>query len=669
MKTILTKYIDNTNILAKTIIFILGVVIFFGYWEFFGVSNAIVGFLVVNATTMLFHKDLTANPVKNIFKFLFIYLFIGICTFLASFNIYLGFFINFFSIFFMVYTLFYDFKTPILPPFLLCYLILLRHPVTIGELPIRLLCLGIGAIFLILSQLIINRHRSRNGLRANLVGLVKEISIKIDSLINNENIRYDDVNVEKYIDKIVTIINERKDDSFYIDNIDSIRLNFALYIERLNYSLDELYHPADDELYKKFLKDLSRLMDKISRFIETQDAVYLATLEIDEFISKYEVLLSSNYSAYEIIQNMSMLKFSLSNFVKEKEKNIHKSKIRHFIPLPDIAIIKNIITLNFNLKSLKFTYAFRLSFLIAGSYFVVKFLNIPFGYWITVTLFAVVQPYTESSKERFLLRFRGTIVGIVIFLIITLFIPYVPVKIIIFLLLYYMYLFIKGYDNKMACVTSMILGLFSLLGENAYQTTFYRFIYMAIGIAIGYLGTKFLFPYSTLDSLRNFTKNYFNLSKDTITYAFNRKIDDELLKELNDRLLKGKLYEDKILLNNSKNNIDYIKDFTYNQRILMNNIYFLFYSLHNNPIDDETLNIFKMQLNDMYKTSSRSHVNYDEEAFLKEMRLEIKNSFNTIDSYQSKLILVNLYRIYLRLEISKNLGERIKTIIFTYHHK
>lgn len=230
-----------------------------------------------------------------------------------------------------------------------------------------------------------------------------------------------------------------------------------------------------------------------------------------------------------------------------------------------------------------------------------------------------------------------------------------------------MYLFINGYDNKMACITAMILGLFTLLGDNAYQTTFYRFIYMSIGIIIGYLGTKYLFPYSTLDSLRSFTRNYFNLSKETITYAFNSKIDDGLFKELNDRLLKGKLYEDKILLNNSNNNISYIKDFTYNQRILMNNIYFLFYSLYDNPIDNETLNIFKIQLNDMCKTSSRSHIDYDEEAFLKKMRLEIKNSFNTIDSYQNKLILVNLYRIYLRLEISKNLGERIKIIIFTYY--
>ena len=669
MKAIMTKFnIDNKNLFAKTLIYILGIIIFFGYWEFFGVSNAIIGFLIVNAATMLFHKDLTAKPLRNILKFLFIYFFIGICTFISSYNIYLGFFVNFFCIFFMVYTLFYDFKTTILPPFLLSYLILLRHPVTMNELPTRLLCLGIGSLFIVVSQLIINHNRSKKALRANLIGLVKEISLKIDALINNKDIRYDYVNVEKYIDNIVNILNERKDSRFCMENIDSIRLNFALYVERLNYSLDELYHPANDKIYKKFLKDLSTLMDKIIRFIETEDAIYLLILEIDEFTEKYETFLSFNYSAYELIQNMSMLKFSLSNFAKEKENCKCKSKISYFIPIPDMSMFKNILTLNFNFKSLKFTYAFRLSFLIAGSYFVVKFLNIPFGYWITITLFAVIQPYTENSRQRFLLRFRGTIIGIIIFMIITLFVPILSIKIVIYLLLYYMYLFFKNYDNKMACITPIVLGIFTLLGDNAYETTLYRFIYMAIGILIGYLGTKYLFPYNTLDSLKNFTKSYFNLSKDTITYAFNNKIDEELFKELNDRLIKGKLYEDKILLNNGSNNVKYIKDFTYNQRILMNNIYFLFYSLYKTPIDDSVLNQFKKELTDIYKVNSRDYIEYDEETFLKQIRIKNKNNFNSIDSYQGKLVLINLNRIYSRLQISKDLGERIKIIIFTFYN-
>ena len=324
--------IDTNNVIPKTLIYVLGIVMFFSYWHFFGVSNAIVGFLIVNVSAMLFQKDLTSSPFKNIIKFLLIYLFIGVFSFLAAYNIYIGFFINFFTIFFMVYTLFYDFKTTILPPFLLSYLILLKDPVSITALPVRLLGLVIGAFFLIASQFILNHNRSEKDLRNNLIGLVKEISLKIDALINNKDIRYDYVNVEKYIDNIVTIINERKDNFFYMGNVDNIRLNFALYVERLNYSLDELYHPANDKIYKKFLKDLEKVMNKIIKFIETEDAIFLLMLEIDELTEKYQNVLSSNYSIYEIIQNMAMLKFSLSNF--ENETKNRKFKISNYIPLP-----------------------------------------------------------------------------------------------------------------------------------------------------------------------------------------------------------------------------------------------------------------------------------------------------------------------------------------------
>ena len=658
--------IDTNNVIPKTLIYVLGIVMFFSYWHFFGVSNAIVGFLIVNVSAMLFQKDLTSSPFKNIIKFLLIYLFIGVFSFLAAYNIYIGFFINFFTIFFMVYTLFYDFKTTILPPFLLSYLILLKDPVSITALPVRLLGLAIGAFFLIASQFILNHNRSEKDLRNNLIGLVKEISLKIDALINNKDIRYDYVNVEKYIDNIVTIINERKDNFFYMGNVDNIRLNFALYVERLNYSLDELYHPANDKIYKKFLKDLEKVMNKIIKFIETEDAIFLLMLEIDELTEKYQNVLSSNYSIYEIIQNMAMLKFSLSNF--ENETKNRKFKISNYIPLPKSLKLKNIMHLNFNFKSLKFTYAFRLSFLIAGSYFAVKFLNIPFGYWITITLFAVIQPYAENSKQRFLLRFKGTIIGIIIFMIITFFIPYLPIRVAIYLSLYYIYLFLNQYDSKVACITPIVLGVFVLLGDNAYQTTFYRFIYMAIGILIGYLGTKYLFPYNTIDSLKNFIKCYINLSEETITYAFKKNIDENLLKELNNRLLQGKLYEDKIMLNNSNNNIKYVKDFAYNQRILMNNIYFLFYSLYKTPFDEKAINKFKKQLEHMYKTNSRYYINYDEEIFLRKVKSINKNTINKVESFEGKLILINLYRIYSRFQISKNLAERINIIFFVFYN-
>ena len=204
----------------------------------------------------------------------------------------------------------------------------------------------------------------------------------------------------------------------------------------------------------------------------------------------------------------------------------------------------------------------------------------------------------------------------------------------------------------------MALGLFSMLGHTFYQAALFRFTYITIGVIIGYFATKYIFPFSTKDAIKNFSKSYYDLSKEMLTFGFNNEINETLLKELNNKLLLGKLYEDKLLLNNSENNIQYVKDYAYNQRILMNNIYFLFYSLYKKPISPSSLNKFKDEINRIYEGCSLVSIDYDEETLLKQIKDNIKNSFSHIRSYDGKLISINLYRIILRLEISRNLREK-----------
>ncbi len=317
---IIKNKINTNNLGAKTLIYLLGVIVFFTFWYLFGTTNALIGFVLIHASIMLFDKDLTANPIKNIFKFAFTYFCVGIFNFIATENIYLGLFINFSVIFFICYGFFYNLKISIWMPFIFTYLILLHNCVTISELPIRLIGLSCGSLFIMGSQFIINKHKAKHSLKCNLISLVKEISMKIEALINNKDYKKKYSNTEKYIDKIITIINDRRDDIFYLNNLDNIRLNFALYIERLNFSIDELSHDTSDNLYIKFLLDLSIVINNINRFIETEKSSNVLISEIDTFTRNYGELLSYNYSAYEIIQNMSMLRFSLINFANNKGK-------------------------------------------------------------------------------------------------------------------------------------------------------------------------------------------------------------------------------------------------------------------------------------------------------------------------------------------------------------
>lgn len=276
-------------------------------------------------------------------------------------------YINIVVIFFIAYAFFYDLKTSVWSPLILTYLILLVNPVKSSvDFPKRLIALALGSLFLIITQLIINHHRARHDLRSNLIDLVKEISIKIDILINNKNFPYDYVHIEKYMDKILSIVNDRRDNIFYLNKRDNIRLNFALYIERLNYFLDEVVHSLDKQCsYGKLIN------------------------EIDLFAKDYQKLLNYNYSAYEIIQNMSMLKFAVVNFANNKGKE--KTNITNYFKISKILIIKDVIKLNFNFKSLRFAYAFKFAFLLSASFFFAKFFHLQFGYWITATLFAVLH--------------------------------------------------------------------------------------------------------------------------------------------------------------------------------------------------------------------------------------------------------------------------------------
>lgn len=650
--------IDKKTFISKSIIYVLAITTFFAFWDFLGADNAFVGVAIVHGATMLFDTDLTASPLKNIAKFFVIYLYIGIFPFLASLNIYIGLFINFFALFFITYSLVYDLKKSIWAPFVLGYLFLLINPIPITALPKRLIGLSLGSLFLVLTQLIINRNKSQNKLRKTLKLLVREVSNKINLLIENKELDQNDSNVRTYIETIVNTINERKSTNLYINNIDNIRLNFALYIERLNYSLHDLEHNLDDDLYRAFLMDLSLLLEDFLLFIEDDKADEKLILEIELFTSSYEKLLNYNYSTFEIIQNMSMLKFSIKNFNDSKSKDKNLFNLNTYLNLPKKLKLKNIFKFDFTTTSLRFTYAFRLSFLISVSCFIVGFFKIPFGNWITMTLYAVVQPYAETSKERFTQRFIGTVGGIALFVIITLAFHSPYIKIILFLALYYIYMFLKDYDKKIICITAIVLGVFFMLGKNPYEAVLYRFLFMTLGIVIGYLGTKYIMPFDNKTSLRNFTNQYYKLSEDMLRLGLNHKCDYELLEQLSDKIFVSKLLEDKIILNNSNLDIENINQFIYNQRTLNNNIYFLFFYLFNLPNKDKIINDFKSKLNFIYEVNIKEE--YDEDIFVKELKDKIKTNFDSLEDSTYKIISINIYRILLRFKISNSLEKKIR---------
>ncbi|MGG7078152.1 FUSC family protein [Clostridium sardiniense] len=646
MKTLL-----KSTIFLKTIIYFLGLIVFFSYWHIFGVCNACVGVTVVKGSITLLNKDLTGNPIKNSITFLIVFLYIGLFSYLAALNIYIGLFINFFTLFILTYNFVSNLNQSIWIPFVFGYLYLLVKPVSYTELPKRLIALGIGSFFIIITQYILNRNSSKDKIKKNLLLLVDAISDKINYLIDGKDLTNKKFNVLDYIHNIITAIYNRRTSYFYIDEQDSILLNLSLYIENLNYSIRNI-EPNDINIEsKKFLKDLYILIGNLTNFIESKKSSSLLINEIDKFINVYKESFKNNYTFFNIIENLRLLKFSLNN-LSYYNLTDYKDRLNPF------KRIKSSLKLNFNKNSLKFTYAFKLSFLLSISYFLVEFFNIPQGKWITFTIFSLVQPYIETSQKRFGGRFKGTVLGIILFSIIDILLPYTTIKILIFIILYYIFTISKDYTLKMLCTTTVGIGVFSMITSAPAKGDFYRFIFMAIGTFIAYLGTKYIFPYSLKDALKRLTKSYYLLGIDMIKDILNDNINIDLAYKFNEKLMISKLYESKIIINNSTINLNEINKFLYNQRALNNDIYFIFFSIFNNEINKCDLltlrNNVTLIINDTSISSNDKYLSLDS--------IDTTKDFESIKDSEEKLIYITIYRIIKRLKISNGLINDLNNI-------
>lgn len=639
MKTLL-----KNTIFLKTIIYFLGLIVFFSYWYILGTCNAFVGVVIVKGAITLLNKDLTGNPIKNSITFMIVFLYIGLFSYLASLNIYLGLFINFFSLFILTYNFVSNLNQSIWIPFVLGYLYLLVKPIAYSKLPERLIALLIGSFFIIITQFILNRNSSKDTIKNNLLLLTDAISDKINYLIKDTKLVTKKFNILDYINNIVTAIYNRRTSYFYIDERDSIILNLTLYIENLNYSIKCINSDDINAKSKIFLMDLSILINTLTKFIDSQNSPYLLTSKIDEFIAKYKESMKYNYSLYNIIENVKLLKFSLNNLAYYK-LNDYKDRLNPF------KRIKNSLKLNFNKDSLKFNYAFKLSLLLSSSYFLVELLKIPQGKWITFTIFSLVQPYIETSKKRFSGRFEGTIFGIILFSIIDIFIPYSNLKIFIFIILYYIFTISKSYPLKMMCTTTVGIGVFSMITNEPTRGGFYRFIFMSIGTFIAYLGTKYIFPYSLKDALKRLTKSYYLLGLDMIKDILNDNIDKDLAYKFNEKLLLSRLYESKIIMNNSTIKLNDVNKFLYNQRILNNNIYFIYFSIFHGEIDNKALITLRYNINlTMNNTFTSYNSNYVSPDLINTSKI-----FKSLKENDENLIYINTYGIIKRLKISKSL--------------
>lgn len=175
------KFIENTRMFFIILLFVKV------FEVIFGSNNSLVGVSILIAILILKYEDLTENFWGNLFKILFVNVVSGIFTYLATNNIYLGIALNFLALFTITYMFTSKMNKMMVIPFGLQYLFMLYSPVVGYDFIKRLIELGVGAILVMIVQLITYRNSNKNK-EENKIGLNNDN-------VNKYNIKYKFINI------------------------------------------------------------------------------------------------------------------------------------------------------------------------------------------------------------------------------------------------------------------------------------------------------------------------------------------------------------------------------------------------------------------------------------------------------------------------------------------
>ncbi|WP_231277002.1 FUSC family protein, partial [Clostridium botulinum] len=479
-------------IISKTILFVLIVSFIIAFQKIFGIENTLIGVTVITATLMLLEEDLTVSPFKYFIYFMGINLLLGVLAFVASLNLWLGIVVNFIAMFIIGFLFCYDLKSNLYIPFGLQYLFMLSMPVLKNQFVGRLISLVFGAAFIVVIQLIFNKHRLTKASNKIVESILEKIINKLQ-LISDKNLDTDiDSEIEKEIKQIKKLIYSKKKDGFYLTESGRINLGIVSLLESINLSINDLRNDYKENSLQEILQYLNNKIKILYEYKKNVEKLNIIKKEVKENLSYKSY---NNLSEKKILINLDILcDYFVQLYNLENQNYIDKTN-----PVPSEFNVMNVLKRNFTANSLKFSYAFRLAICVTISIFIMDYFKIHEARWMAYTVFSIVQPYSEHSKIKSLQRLKGTLIGGIIFIVLFSIFKDPIIRSVIVIGAGYIDGYNTTYDKKMICVTISALGTAAVTASIG-SILGYRILFVLLGLVVALMANKFILPYTLKDS-------------------------------------------------------------------------------------------------------------------------------------------------------------------------
>ena len=574
---------------------VLSVVLMGLYKTIFGVENTVIGLIIAMASYAFLRLDLTSYPIYKSMIFLILNLFLAISAYISAINPFVGLIINFLILFTVSFIYTTEFKNVISYIFLLLYVYMWEYPISLDELPRRLVAMGGGVFIIIGIHILFNRRNFRRNSNNIIIKSIRNIQKEIYHIINESYEEKENIYIDSELRKLLVLIKCRNNNKFIGNNKDDIYFNIVLILERINSIINKVgkvNSKSKDVI--DYLNSLNHDLENITLFLERK--VECINEEKDD-LSKPSTINNWTEKEYAFLEECTelirLLEKNINNLYEYSRKKPRK-RIKVKFNLKELLIGNS----SLKMKHLRVAYSLKLAIAVSLIMFIVDLFKIPQGRWIVTSVYVVIQPYEEETLTKAIKRFKGTIIGVIIYISIFTFFPHIiPLELLLLILMFF-YFVQKDYDKKVVCTALMTLS-FGLSRSTVGSLAFYRFLFVIIGIAIALGVNKIIFPQSVKNSIYDLKERYLELTNKLLyelkSILYEEKYNENTIKLLLDcNLIESKLMENKLIAENLE-----FKDLVYKQSVILSKIrcLILFINYSNWGISSKHINVDKNLLN------------------------------------------------------------------------
>ena len=614
-------------VISKSVTFIFVVVYVVLFKLIFGDENSLVGVTTITAALMFLGKDLTLSPVRNASRLILLNLFIGIATMLAASNIWLGIIINFITLFIISYLLCYNLESPMYFPFTLQYLFLLSSPVSIEQIPKRLIALAFGGIFVIILQLIVNKNRISKSGNKILLNVCDSILSRIEFLKNNSQKDTTNDGIEANINAFRKMVYDKREVDYYLTEEGRIKLNLSVALENIYTILSAVKEPLNVLFILNKLECLTHETKSILEGKESEKDLYD---DMNIFLSECREKNIDDLMTLQILDSTILLVDAMYELNNLKEENYNLVKQVESIPQ-----YKNDSLFRYmrsDHKSFRFCYAMRVAITITLGAFITDFFRLSEGRWIMFTILSLVNPLYEVSKSKVMHRVIATILGGILVTVLFYIFEDMTTRTIILMLAGYINSYISQYKYNMILVTVSAIGSAAMVG-NVGGLTLSRITFVVIGALMAIIANKYIFPYKLEDSNKELEKIHTLSVLEMLREIYNVAEGIKKPHSIKNLLIVTSLVEEKLKLNNQILHDSHYEELVKERRFLVANIYELYIWIIRAKVKPEYVKYVLSEINIL--------ISYEDEP-IEDMIKDIEKNIKEIKDLNTKITLSSI---------------------------